>query len=90
MLSSINSLADCYMGNVKLKKAGVKVQMNVFEFNEFVKCEQDIIYFIKTYLKIISLDDGPGMDVQRCLQDGYSTAGSPGTGLGAIHRDLIG
>jgi hypothetical protein len=33
-----------------------------------------------------SLDNGPGMDLQRCLADGYSTAGSPGTGLGAISR----
>ncbi len=37
-------------------------------------------------IEIMSLDDGPGMDVQRCLEDGYSTAGSPGTGLGAIKR----
>lgn len=37
-------------------------------------------------LEIMSLDDGPGMDVQRCMADGYSTAGSPGTGLGAIKR----
>jgi hypothetical protein len=25
-------------------------------------------------------------DVQRCLQDGYSTAGTPGNGLGAVRR----
>jgi anti-sigma regulatory factor (Ser/Thr protein kinase) len=37
-------------------------------------------------LELITLDDGPGMDVQRCMEDGYSTAGSPGTGLGAIKR----
>ena len=37
-------------------------------------------------LEVMSLDDGPGMDVQRSLTDGYSTAGSPGTGLGAIKR----
>ena len=37
-------------------------------------------------LEIMSLDDGPGMNVQRCMEDGYSTAGSPGTGLGAIKR----
>jgi len=37
-------------------------------------------------LEVMSLDDGPGMDVQRCLEDGYSTAGSPGTGLGAVNR----
>lgn len=38
-------------------------------------------------LDVLALDGGPGMtDVGRCLGDGYSTAGSPGTGLGAISR----
>src|SRR5436305_2476683 len=36
---------------------------------------------------VLALDRGPGMgDVARCFQDGYSTAGSAGTGLGAIRR----
>jgi anti-sigma regulatory factor (Ser/Thr protein kinase) len=31
------------------------------------------------WLELLSVDDGPGMtDVQRCLQDGYSTVGTPG------------
>ncbi len=34
----------------------------------------------------ISIDRGPGLDIQRCLQDGYSTGGSSGTGLGAVRR----
>jgi len=38
-------------------------------------------------LEIVGLDRGKGIkDVTRCLRDGYSTAGSPGTGLGAIRR----
>lgn len=38
-------------------------------------------------LELLSLDRGDGIaDVARALQDGYSTAGSPGTGLGAIRR----
>ncbi len=37
-------------------------------------------------LELMSLDDGQGMDAHRCVEDGYSTAGSPGTGLGAIKR----
>jgi anti-sigma regulatory factor (Ser/Thr protein kinase) len=38
-------------------------------------------------IEIVALDRGPGMaDVTRCLEDGYSTAGSAGTGLGAIRR----
>lgn len=38
-------------------------------------------------VEILALDKGPGMaDIERCLQDGYSTAGTPGTGLGAVAR----
>lgn len=38
-------------------------------------------------LEILALDQGPGMrNVAASLRDGYSTAGSPGTGLGAIAR----
>jgi anti-sigma regulatory factor (Ser/Thr protein kinase) len=38
-------------------------------------------------MEIVAIDRGPGMgDVGRCLQDGYSTGGTPGTGLGAIRR----
>ena len=40
-----------------------------------------------TGLELLALDRGRGMsDVGRCMQDGYSTAGSPGNGLGAIQR----
>jgi anti-sigma regulatory factor (Ser/Thr protein kinase) len=36
---------------------------------------------------ILSLDHGPGLaNPARALRDGYSSAGSPGTGLGAIQR----
>jgi anti-sigma regulatory factor (Ser/Thr protein kinase) len=39
-------------------------------------------------IELLALDRGPGMtDVARCLADGFSTAGSPGTGLGAIVRN---
>jgi anti-sigma regulatory factor (Ser/Thr protein kinase) len=38
-------------------------------------------------VEILSLDKGPGMsNVALSLGDGYSTAGSPGTGLGAVLR----
>jgi anti-sigma regulatory factor (Ser/Thr protein kinase) len=43
-------------------------------------------------IEVLALDRGPGMeDVERCRQDGYSTAGSLGQGLGAITRqsDLL-
>ncbi len=38
-------------------------------------------------VEMLALDRGAGMDnVGQCLRDGYSTAGTPGTGLGAIMR----
>jgi anti-sigma regulatory factor (Ser/Thr protein kinase) len=38
-------------------------------------------------LEVISLDRGPGIrDIVRALDDGHSTGGSPGTGLGAVRR----
>lgn len=38
-------------------------------------------------LELIALDYGPGIaNVMECMRDGYSTAGSPGTGLGAVKR----
>jgi anti-sigma regulatory factor (Ser/Thr protein kinase) len=48
--------------------------------NEFVDADGSGI-------ELIALDKGPGIaDVARCLVDGFSTAGSPGTGLGAVTR----
>lgn len=38
-------------------------------------------------IEMITLDKGPGMrSVSECIRDGFSTAGSPGTGLGSINR----
>ena len=38
-------------------------------------------------VEVLALDQGPGMsDLGRCVGDGFSTAGTPGTGLGAIVR----
>jgi anti-sigma regulatory factor (Ser/Thr protein kinase) len=38
-------------------------------------------------LDLLALDKGPGIaNVAECLRDGYSTSGSPGSGLGAVRR----
>jgi anti-sigma regulatory factor (Ser/Thr protein kinase) len=38
-------------------------------------------------LEVLAIDQGPGMhDVDECLRDGYSTAGTAGQGLGAVSR----
>jgi anti-sigma regulatory factor (Ser/Thr protein kinase) len=38
-------------------------------------------------VEVIALDRGPGIaDIDRSMGDGYSTGGTPGTGLGAVRR----
>ena len=38
-------------------------------------------------IQVLALDKGPGIsDIARCLEEGYSTAGSAGHGLGAVRR----
>jgi anti-sigma regulatory factor (Ser/Thr protein kinase) len=37
-------------------------------------------------LEIVAIDRGPGMHLDTCMRDGYSTAGTAGTGLGAVLR----
>lgn len=38
-------------------------------------------------VEVLALDDGPGIaDTERALADGFSTGGTPGTGLGAVRR----
>src|SRR5262249_34865446 len=38
-------------------------------------------------IEVLAVDGGPGMgNVAESLRDGHSTAGSPGTGLGALQR----
>lgn len=38
-------------------------------------------------IEILSVDEGPGIrDLSLAMRDGFSTAGSPGTGLGAVQR----
>jgi anti-sigma regulatory factor (Ser/Thr protein kinase) len=40
-----------------------------------------------TSLELLALDRGPGMrNIAECLRDGFSTAGTAGTGFGAIKR----
>ncbi|MGV3569605.1 MAG: ATP-binding protein [Ramlibacter sp.] len=38
-------------------------------------------------VEVVAIDEGPGMaDVHQALDDGYSTGGTQGTGLGAVRR----
>ncbi len=47
-----------YLGNPNLKRANVQVSFTPEQVQEYVKCSQDPIYFIKNYVKIVSLDKG--------------------------------
>jgi hypothetical protein len=47
-----------YNANPNLKSAGVAVQYTPEQLQEYIKCADDPIYFIKKYVKIISLDKG--------------------------------
>lgn len=38
-------------------------------------------------VEVFSIDSGPGMNIQDCLTDGFSSAGTMGTGLGAVKRN---
>ena len=41
----------------------------------------------ESHVDLLALDRGAGMaDVQRCIADGYSSAGTAGNGLGAVQR----
>lgn len=38
-------------------------------------------------IEILSIDEGPGIsDLDQCMRDGFSSSGTPGTGLGAVKR----
>ena len=42
---------------------------------------------VQLEFELLGIDSGPGMDdVSKCMADGFSTIGTPGTGLGAISR----
>jgi hypothetical protein len=47
-----------YLGNPNLKKANVPTHFTPKQVEEFVKCSKDPIYFIRKYIKIVSLDEG--------------------------------
>ena len=47
-----------YLGNPNLKKANVPVDFTQDQVQEYIKCSQDPIHFINTYMKIVTVDDG--------------------------------
>ena len=47
-----------YLGNPSVKRDGVETEFTKPEVQEYAKCMKDPAYFARTYLKVISLDQG--------------------------------
>ena len=52
------SITAGYMGNSRLKRVGVDLNYTEEQVVELVKCQQDPVYFIKTYVQIVNVDLG--------------------------------
>tara|TARA_S200002703_G_scaffold42608_1_gene36990 strand:+ start:219 stop:1868 length:1650 start_codon:yes stop_codon:yes gene_type:complete len=52
------SVTEQYLGNPNLIKANVKQEFTPDQVAEMIKCSEDPVYFIKNYIKIVSLDKG--------------------------------
>ena len=49
---------EVYLGNPNLKSANVQIEFTQEQIIEYGKCLDDPAYFIETYIKIISIDEG--------------------------------
>src|SRR6185503_14282784 len=47
-----------YMGNSRIKPAGVPVEWTLDMLEEYEKCKNDPIYFIRKYIRIVNVDRG--------------------------------
>jgi len=47
-----------YLGNPNLKKANVQQAWTKKQLQEYARCMEDPLYFIQTYVRIVSLDEG--------------------------------
>lgn len=59
-MANLNPLrkTDYYNGNPRLKRQDVRMELEDWQLDELEKCEDDIIYFVKNYMKITHVDDG--------------------------------
>lgn len=47
-----------YKGNANLKRSNQAIEWTPDLVQEYIRCSQDIVYFVETYMKIISIDRG--------------------------------
>ena len=51
-------MSDAYLGNPNLKKVNTPVEFTKEQILEYQKCAGDPIYFMRNYIRIVSLDEG--------------------------------
>ena len=51
-------MSDQYLGNPNLKKVNTQIDFKPEQVAEVLKCQDDPVYFIRNYIKIVSLDEG--------------------------------
>ena len=49
---------DAYLGNRLLKPTNVNQQFTKEEVTEYIKCRDDIIYFLRNYVQVVHVDKG--------------------------------
>jgi hypothetical protein len=49
---------EAYLGNQNLKRSNVKHVWTPDQVKEWLKCAQDPVYFVETYVKIVNIDKG--------------------------------
>ena len=47
-----------YNGNSNIKRAGIVENLTSEQMVEFIKCKNDVVYFLSKYVKVLSLDHG--------------------------------
>ena len=51
-------MSDQYLGNMLLKRADVQHNFTKEEVEEYIKCRDDIVYFLENHVKIVHVDKG--------------------------------
>jgi hypothetical protein len=49
---------DGYLGNERLKRVGIELSYTEEQVAEILKCTEDPVHFIRTYVKIVNVDHG--------------------------------
>ena len=49
---------NVYLGNPNLKRANVQIEFTPDQIQEYARCMGDPAYFIESYIKIVSIDEG--------------------------------